>query len=513
MSGGEQQMLAIARALMSDPQLLLIDELSLGLSPLVVDEILARLVELNRAGLSILLIEQFVHRALDVADRVYVLKKGRVAFSGTPASRGGPGSAAVEEAYLVSNAEAPTQAAGSAGLVPADCAAAWLVRAGCTARLGARRLVPTGRPGPLAGHLLATAVRPRPYGLVSRVPVETAGGFLVSKSSVQLGKSISQAAGFTLGDLGDTFVVTSAPPGTITAMPSVINAQDPPSNTAPKESHLTVVSTAVATAVRSATPTCRPGPATSPHGLGRRRRATRCPAPRSAPGLHLAQRERRGPDGTVTTKAITSVQNVVIGPGHPALTIAAGEQHRLGDDPARRQARCPRCGAHLRRPVGRRPGDHRQPRDQHRQPRSGAGRRPVRVQRRVDKLAAQGLTFTPFPASMHRRPRWAHGLRRGVVVPLPLPRRFAAAQRHRHRRGMAPRRACTASATARTRTALPPPVSDATNGAARRRRPAAATAAGGGTGRSAAPRRPARSPRHCRRAAPAPVGATPRPSA
>jgi branched-chain amino acid transport system ATP-binding protein len=98
MSGGEQQMLAIARALMSDPQLLLIDELSLGLSPLVVDEILARLVELNRAGLSILLIEQFVHRALDVADRVYVLKKGRVAYSGTPEAAVRVG--AVEEAYL-----------------------------------------------------------------------------------------------------------------------------------------------------------------------------------------------------------------------------------------------------------------------------------------------------------------------------------------------------------------------------------------------------------------------------
>jgi branched-chain amino acid transport system ATP-binding protein len=97
MSGGEQQMLAIARALMSDPQLLLIDELSLGLSPLVVDEILARLLELNRAGLSILLIEQFVHRAMDVSDRVYVLKKGHVAFSGTPADAIRIG--AVEEAY------------------------------------------------------------------------------------------------------------------------------------------------------------------------------------------------------------------------------------------------------------------------------------------------------------------------------------------------------------------------------------------------------------------------------
>jgi branched-chain amino acid transport system ATP-binding protein len=97
MSGGEQQMLAIARALMSDPKLLLVDELSLGLSPLAVDEILARLRELNAGGLSILLIEQFVHRALDVADRIYVLKKGHVAFSGTPDAALRIG--AVEEAY------------------------------------------------------------------------------------------------------------------------------------------------------------------------------------------------------------------------------------------------------------------------------------------------------------------------------------------------------------------------------------------------------------------------------
>jgi branched-chain amino acid transport system ATP-binding protein len=98
LSGGEQQMLAIARALMSNPEILLIDELSLGLSPLVVDEILARLQERNRAGLSILLIEQFVHRALSIADRIYVLKKGRLSFSGTPAAAIHVG--AVEEAYL-----------------------------------------------------------------------------------------------------------------------------------------------------------------------------------------------------------------------------------------------------------------------------------------------------------------------------------------------------------------------------------------------------------------------------
>lgn len=84
LSGGEQQMLAVGRALMSRPRLLLVDELSLGLAPVMIDELLARLVELNRSGLSLLLIEQFVHRALAVADRVYVLAKGRLQFSGTP---------------------------------------------------------------------------------------------------------------------------------------------------------------------------------------------------------------------------------------------------------------------------------------------------------------------------------------------------------------------------------------------------------------------------------------------
>jgi branched-chain amino acid transport system ATP-binding protein len=99
LSGGEQQMLAIGRALMSRPRILLIDELSLGLAPLIVDELVARLVQLNREGLSLLLIEQFVHRALEIADRVYVLSKGRLVFEGAPAEAARAG--AVEEAYLL----------------------------------------------------------------------------------------------------------------------------------------------------------------------------------------------------------------------------------------------------------------------------------------------------------------------------------------------------------------------------------------------------------------------------
>ncbi|MFN2539393.1 MAG: ABC transporter ATP-binding protein [Mycobacteriales bacterium] len=98
MSGGEQQMLAIGRALMSGPTLLAIDELSLGLAPLFVDELLERLLELNRQGVSLLLVEQFVHRALAVSNRVYVLSRGRIAYQGTAeeASR----SDALENAYM-----------------------------------------------------------------------------------------------------------------------------------------------------------------------------------------------------------------------------------------------------------------------------------------------------------------------------------------------------------------------------------------------------------------------------
>jgi branched-chain amino acid transport system ATP-binding protein len=98
LSGGEQQMLAIGRALMSTPRLLLIDELSLGLSPLIVETLLGRLVELNREGLSLVLIEQFAHRALAVADRVYLLAKGRVQYSGTPEEVAEAG--VLETAYL-----------------------------------------------------------------------------------------------------------------------------------------------------------------------------------------------------------------------------------------------------------------------------------------------------------------------------------------------------------------------------------------------------------------------------
>ncbi|HEX5494877.1 MAG TPA: ABC transporter ATP-binding protein [Mycobacteriales bacterium] len=82
MSGGEQQMCAIARGLMGRPDLIMIDELSLGLAPVVVDEILDRLPDITAAGTSVLLVEQDVDAALSVAARGYVLETGRVLFSG-----------------------------------------------------------------------------------------------------------------------------------------------------------------------------------------------------------------------------------------------------------------------------------------------------------------------------------------------------------------------------------------------------------------------------------------------
>ena len=82
LSGGEQQMLAIARALMSEPRLLVLDEPSLGLAPLMVEHIFEVIAGLKEKGLTILLVEQNVHHALDLADRAYVMEAGRIALDG-----------------------------------------------------------------------------------------------------------------------------------------------------------------------------------------------------------------------------------------------------------------------------------------------------------------------------------------------------------------------------------------------------------------------------------------------
>ena len=85
LSGGEQQMLAIGRALMSKPRLLLLDEPSLGLAPLMVELIFEVIAGLKKAGTTILLVEQNVHHALNIADRAYVIETGQVSLSGPAA--------------------------------------------------------------------------------------------------------------------------------------------------------------------------------------------------------------------------------------------------------------------------------------------------------------------------------------------------------------------------------------------------------------------------------------------
>ncbi len=98
LSGGEQQMLAVGRALMSRPKLLLLDEPSLGLAPLVVQDIFAIIREINRQGVTVLLIEQNANMALKIADLAYVLETGRITLSGSGAEL--LANEKVKEAYL-----------------------------------------------------------------------------------------------------------------------------------------------------------------------------------------------------------------------------------------------------------------------------------------------------------------------------------------------------------------------------------------------------------------------------
>lgn len=98
LSGGQQQMLALGRALMGAPSLLLLDEPSMGLAPLIADQIFATIAEIKRDGVTILLVEQNAERAIEIADRGYVLETGTIALSGTAAMlRSNP---QVQAAYL-----------------------------------------------------------------------------------------------------------------------------------------------------------------------------------------------------------------------------------------------------------------------------------------------------------------------------------------------------------------------------------------------------------------------------
>ena len=98
LSGGEQQMLAMGRALMSQPTLLLLDEPSMGLAPILVQEIFTIIQEINKAGTTILLVEQNAHMALSIADRAYILETGRIVASG--AAKELAESEQVKKAYL-----------------------------------------------------------------------------------------------------------------------------------------------------------------------------------------------------------------------------------------------------------------------------------------------------------------------------------------------------------------------------------------------------------------------------
>lgn len=86
LSGGEQHMVAIGRALMALPELIIFDELSLGLAPLIIDSLYKAIIRINRRGTTILLVEQNVHRSLEVADRAYIIERGRIVLSGTSES-------------------------------------------------------------------------------------------------------------------------------------------------------------------------------------------------------------------------------------------------------------------------------------------------------------------------------------------------------------------------------------------------------------------------------------------
>ena len=98
LSGGEQQQLAIARALLAEPRLLVLDEPSLGLAPILLEGLLEAVDEIRRRGVTVLLVEQKVSRAVELADRTYVLRSGRVVLSGSRAEL--VGSSRLDDAYL-----------------------------------------------------------------------------------------------------------------------------------------------------------------------------------------------------------------------------------------------------------------------------------------------------------------------------------------------------------------------------------------------------------------------------
>ena len=119
MSGGEQQMLALSRAVLPNPRLLMVDELSLGLAPVVVQQLFQLLSDINKQGTTILLVEQYVNQALRIADRAYVLEKGSVSLEGS-AKELLASSDVVQASYMGGHAHAAGEVeAGSGGVAVA----------------------------------------------------------------------------------------------------------------------------------------------------------------------------------------------------------------------------------------------------------------------------------------------------------------------------------------------------------------------------------------------------------
>ena len=159
-----------------------------------------------------------------------------------------------------------------------------------------------------------------PLGIVSRVPAESPGGLVLSGSSVQLGKSQAQAAGATLGPLGDAFLITSTPGGLLTSIPAKVTAQDPPSGTSPREASFEQGQQAgpVKGAVLEASASDEPRATGEASSTAIDAAVVRTGASTSSSESTVLS------DGTVTTTARADVQDVAIGPsGVPPLTFAS----------------------------------------------------------------------------------------------------------------------------------------------------------------------------------------------
>ncbi|HUR75544.1 MAG TPA: hypothetical protein VMZ00_14780 [Sporichthya sp.] len=163
-----------------------------------------------------------------------------------------------------------------------------------------------------------------PYGIVSRVPAETDGGFLYSSSGFNVGKAQAKAADFTLGELGDLFVVSSAPPGTITSPPTVIYAQDPPQETAPNEASLSGGRSGGANGeVRNFDLEARANDAPSALATAAGNAVI---SPTYNSGYSTSRSESTIlKDGTVATKAITVVNDIAFGVPGAMLQIASAK--------------------------------------------------------------------------------------------------------------------------------------------------------------------------------------------